>query len=257
MSAPERFAAWLSTYRKVDKWGHTYAYHPRSDAHSIELCRLVLEDIIEQCPLIREQASRGQVAWGTNVEFTWPNGKKKAIDLALGRPDGTTPTASKKSKKPKTVPFSEVYLSCEAKAIMTEHGKSEPRVFDELSSSHEIVHKGRADAIAAGIAVVNISPTFVSPTRNQRKGDDLEVTKHRQPDVARNMIQHLRGLAIREEVGEVGFDAYCTIVIDCDNQTRAELYTRAPAPQPGDADHYDTFLDRLVRFYSERFSRLP
>jgi hypothetical protein len=30
----------------------------------------------------------------------------------------------------------------------------------------------------------------------------------------------------------------------------------APAPQPGDADHYDTFLTRLCRIYTERYGNL-
>jgi len=29
-----------------------------------------------------------------------------------------------------------------------------------------------------------------------------------------------------------------------------------PAPQPGDVDHYRTFLDRICHFYGERFSDL-
>jgi hypothetical protein len=75
-----------------------------------------------------------------------------------------------------------VLLSCESKAVMTEHGKTKPRIYDELDSSHEIVHQGDPDAIAAGITVVNIARTYVSPTR--QKGGDPIITKHRQPDVA-------------------------------------------------------------------------
>ena len=62
---------------------------------------------------------------------------------------------------------------------------------------------------------------------------------------------------MRDAIGEVGFEAYCTIVIDCDNQTAVRLWTAPPAPQPGDRDHYITFLDHLVRIYSERFAKLP
>jgi len=150
-----------------------------------------------------------------------------------------------------------VLISCEAKSVMTEHGKAQPRVFDELSSSYGIVHKGRADAIAAGIAVVNIASTFVSPTRNQFAGGQLAVTKHRQPDVTANMVKHLRGLVIRDAVEGIGFDAYCTVVVEVDNQGHGALWTKAPAPQPGDPDHYETFIGRLASFYAERFARLP
>jgi hypothetical protein len=144
-------------------------------------------------------------------------------------------------------------ISCESKAAMTEHVKAKPRIFDELSSSHEIVHQGDPKAIAAGITVVNIAKTFVSPTR--QRGDSLIVTNHRQPDVTRQMVEHLRGLPIRTNRPGVGFDAYATVVIECDNQKMATLWTDPPAPQPGDRDHYDTFLAALSRACEKRLGK--
>lgn len=136
---------------------------------------------------------------------------------------------------------------------MTEHGKAQPRIFDELSSSHEIVHGGRADAIAAGVTVVNIAASFVSPLR-QRKGEVIYASIHKQPHVTERMVNHLRGLVVRERPEGVGFDAYCTIVVDCDNQSQVSLWTTSPAPQAGDSDHYDTFVNRIADFYTKRFS---
>jgi hypothetical protein len=138
---------------------------------------------------------------------------------------------------------------------MTEHGKSQPRIFDELGSSHEIVHQGDREAIAAGITVVNIASTFVSPLR--QKGRKLHVSKHKQPHAAERMINHLRGLPIRDVIDAVGFDAYATIVVDCDNQGPVSLWTDPPAPQPGDRDHYDTFVMRIAEAYATRFGQLP
>ncbi len=256
MNAPQRFAAWLAAYTKVDKFGHAYSYHPRSDAHSVQLCRLLLEDFAELCPVLERQASEGKVAYGINTAHTWPDRKRKTLDLVLGIPAllATLPEAI--AGVPRAVEFREILLSCEAKSVMTEHGKSQPRVFDELSSSHGIIHRGRADAIAAGITVVNIASTFVSPTRNQFAGGELAITHHRQPDVTASMVKHLRGLTIRDTAEGIGFDAYCTIVVDCDNRGRSTLWTAPPAPQPDDPDHYATFLARLVHFYSERFATL-
>jgi hypothetical protein len=104
--------------------------------------------------------------------------------------------------------------------------------------------------------VVNIAHTFVSPLR-QTSARTVHVSRHRQPDVAARMIQHLRGLPIREDIGHVGFDAYTTVVVDCDNQGEVRLWTAPPAPQAGEPDHYDTFLERISRLYAERFSALP
>jgi hypothetical protein len=67
------------------------------------------------------------------------------------------------------------------------------------------------------------------------------------------MINHLRGLPIRDTVDGFGFDAYATIVVDCDNRGLATLWIEPPAPQPGDRDHYDTFIARLSAAYASRF----
>ena len=254
MNAPESFVAWLAKHRHVDrKYRHTYKYHPRSDAHSIALCTFIVEDLLKECDILGEQAARGEVAYGVNVEHVWPNGKRKTIDIALGQPKASDLADSKVPGIGRANSFERVFVSGEAKTVMTEHKKSQPRIFDELSSSHEIVHQGTQEAIAAGITVLNIADSFVSPLR-QKSRKNLVVTKHRQPDVAASMVNHLRGLPIRNSIGQVGFDAYCTVVVECDNQATAKLWTDAPAPQPGDRDHYDTFVRRIARFYAERFA---
>jgi len=257
MRAPEKFVDWLSQHEHVDrKFGYIYQYHPRSDAHSIALCTFLVEDLLEESELLRAQAKKGEIAYAINVEHRWPNGKKKTIDLAIGEPNGPSIQGIKMTGIGVTNSFKQVLISCEAKAVMTEHKKSQPRVFDELSSSHEIVHQGSPEAIAAGITIVNIGSSFASPLRQTTAGS-LVVTKHRQPGVAESMISHLRALPIRDRVGQVGFDAYCTVVVESDNQTIARLWTDPPAPQPGSPDHYSTFVKRITKFYAERFAVLP
>jgi len=251
--APDRFVDWLSTRVHQNGLGYTYHYHPRSDAHSVALCRLIWQDFLAACEVLRLQTERGDVVCGINTRFSWPNtGKAKTLDLAIGPPrttllqGGTEPVVKAQ--------LADVFLSCEAKSVMTEHGKSQPRVFDELSSSHEIIHQGNQKALATGITVVNICDTFISPLRQKTPGDPY-VSRHNQPEAAANMVRHLRGLPIREAVGQVGFDAYATVVLACSNRADepVALCTSPPAPQPGDQDHYETFVKRIVRSYSERF----
>src|SRR5437588_4688389 len=249
MDGPRRFVGWMTAHEHKDKLlGHVYRYHSRSDAHSKALCKFIMDDLLAECPVLRAQIGRHMVVWETNVRFTFPEtGKKKALDLAIGPPAGGpvgVPVAS----------LADIFVACEAKTVMTEHGKSQPRIFDELSSSHEIVHQGNPKAIAAGVTVVNIADTFVSPLRQKSGQKTLYVSKHKQPEVAQKMVTHLRGLLIRENVDRVGFDAYATVVIRCDNRGPATLWTATPAPQPGDKDHYENFIRRIARFYAERFS---
>lgn len=256
MLAPEKFAKWMTNHSHTDQYG-TWHYHPRSDEHSKALAKMVVSDLLDRCQVLRDQAARGEVAYGVNLRYTWPStNKAKTLDLAIGVPATPPQMVMGDIAIPKVSLLRHVLLSCEAKAVMTEHVKSKPRVFDELSSSHEIVHSGDQNAIAAGITVVNIADTFISPTRQKIPGQ-LIVSKHRQPHVAAAMIQQLRGLHIRDSVGQVGFDAYATFVVNADNQGPVHLYTNTPAPQPGDRDFYETFLQRLTQLYTERFSSLP
>jgi len=231
-----------------------YNYLPRSDSHSIALCRFIVQDLVLRSEVIREKAKQGRIAFGLNVRHTFPNGKTKTLDLAVGVPEPVglplTPHGISQAEA-----FSRVLISCEEKTCMTEHGKSQPRLFDELSSSHEIVHQGDQQCIAAGVAIINIAPSFVSPLR-QRTGLDLVTTRHNQPAVTGSMIRHLRGLPIRNDVGQVGFDAFMQGVVNCTNQNGATLHTELPAPQPGDPDHYDTFVNRIALAFEQRFASL-
>ncbi len=253
--APRRFVEWLSQNTHIDETNkREYRYHSRSDSHSKALCTLIIQDIVAACTMLADHARQGSIVYAINHRHEWPNsGKKKAIDLAFGLP--VEEPALRGEESIRLGPISQVVFSCEAKTCMTEHSKSQPRIFDELSSSHVIVHAGDPKAIAAGIAVVNIAPKFISPLR-QSPGEPLEWTIHKQPQAAAKMIGHLRGLPVRRSSDEPGFDAFATIVINCDNQGPASLWTEAPAPQPGDVDHYDSFIDAIARAYVRRLSEL-
>jgi hypothetical protein len=254
--APEWFVDWMTKNEHVSKrCGNLYRYHSRSDTHSKAISRFVLEDLLDACPLLLAHGRTGKVVYHVNLKYLWTkSNKEKTIDLAIGTPvDGAVELLLDEPIAEGTI--DRVLLSMEAKTAMTEHGKSQPRIYDELSSSHSIVHGGDDEAIAAGITIVNIADKFVSPLR-QRSGQPLEWTKHRQPHAAERMVNHLRGLPIRDDVKETGFDAYTTVVISCDNQGPATLWTAPPAPQPGDSDDYTVFIERISKAYSERFANV-
>jgi hypothetical protein len=169
-TAPAEFAAWLSTHEHIyNQYGFVYRYHPRSDAHSKALCRFIVEDLLVASPTLRAQAEADRVVYGINCLYEFPASKKiKTLDLVIarGRPDNdaeriggaiaparqTGQTILVGNRKVKELDIGRVIISCESKATMTEHSKSMPRIF-ELSSSHEIVHQGDPDAIAAGVLV--------------------------------------------------------------------------------------------------------
>jgi len=253
--APELFAAWMSTHIANDKkFGRkVYRYHPRSDEHSRKLCSLALNDLKEASRLLMEHLRSGKVVAGINEPYLFANGKKKTLDLAVGTPLRADPSGGMQTAQGQTI--GKLLIACEAKQCMTEHLKTKPRLYDELSSAHEIVHQGDTLIISLGIVVLNIADRFASPLR-QTAEDPLHFSKHRQPAVTESMVNHLRGLQIREQPGEVGFDAFATIIIDCDNVGTCRLHTQPPAPQVGDVDHYGTFLARLSAAYATRFAGL-
>jgi len=251
MRAPEQFCRWMSGHVANDKkWGRkVFRYHPRSDGHSKRICELVMMDLLAACSALAAHVRDGVVLGGVNIKHRFRNGKRKTFDLAFGRlnranevqPDDTGNV------------LADIRIACEAKQCMTEHGKSQPRIYDELSSSHEIVHQGDRRAIACGLVVVNIAGTFASPLRQTSGEGPLVFTPHRQPVVSASMIEHLRGLKRREGVEDVGIDAFATVVIDCDNVETCGLHADPPAPQPGESDHYETFIHQIGRAYTERY----
>lgn len=86
-TASTRFAAWMAAHEHRDATlGFVYRYHPRSDAHSKELCRLVLEDLIVACPSLRHHAEADQIVYGINCLYTFPvSGKTKTLDFVVAK----------------------------------------------------------------------------------------------------------------------------------------------------------------------------
>jgi hypothetical protein len=57
-TAPQKFAKWLAKHENRDpRFGFVYQYHPRSDAHSVALCRFILEDLLEQSTVLKDQTA--------------------------------------------------------------------------------------------------------------------------------------------------------------------------------------------------------
>jgi hypothetical protein len=210
------------------------------------LAEFIWDDLLSRCPTIRHSHEAGALRHMVNYRHEWPNtAKTKTVDLAIGIANEEEGRADPS--------LSRVLISCELKTVMTEHQKSQPRIFDELSSSHLIVHTGDQNAIAAGLTVVNIAPQFASPLR-QRAGAPIQITHHKQPQVAEGMVTHLRGLKQRDDTEGTGFEAYSTFIINCDNLGPAHLWTGYPSPQPGEKDHYEVFLSRICEAYIGRFT---
>ena len=158
MTAPQALETWLATYRFNDRKGKlppglVIQYHSRSDEHSKRLGRLIVDDLLDSCAALRRHAAAGDVAFAINYNFTWPNGKSKTLDLAIGllRVNLGPPAVGRIHEvTSKARPLARLFIACEEKSVMTEHGKSQPRIFSELNDSHTIVHQGSRDTTLPG-----------------------------------------------------------------------------------------------------------
>lgn len=258
---------------------HRWQYHPRSDYHSKLACWGILFDLLSCSELLRTHAAAGKIAFGINhrmVDHT--NGRKKDLDLVICRPvqqsgeEAMRPTrtfaamadewhidltASERdllATLPSLFerPAGSVLMALEAKACMTEFGKARPRLYDELTSSHSVVHGDTDAAIAVGFVMINGSSTFLSPLRHTD-----EPTKHDQPQQLQLTIEKVRALPRREAAGKPGFDAIAAVAVRCANDGIAPVTiitdTAEGAVAPQDVLHYDTMINRIIGIYNSRF----
>lgn len=238
MSAPERIADFL----------RQHGYHPRSNAHGNALCGFVLQDLLEHCGKLAEDAARGRVVYDLNRKITVGNSEWN-IDLVLGPPPAgqglDAPEQGIQRLSPATI-----RIAIEAKTIMTEHGKARRNRQRDLDSFHQFVHRYDPEAIAAGLTVVNIAERFRSPLRR-------EVTVHRNiQDLVKETMRLLRALPTRSApTPDAGLEANATILVNHDNVSlkKTRLVTAPPAPQVGDPLHYDTLLQRICDRYTQRW----
>lgn len=223
-------------------------YHPRSDKHSNTLGECVVRDLLTSCPALREKAKNGELVYSLNSKL-YTGTAEWNVDLVLGQPpmgDHEPPEGGGILKlQPSTV-----QVAVEFKTVMTEHRKAVKNRKRDFEAHHDHVHRYDDRTIAAGLLVVNASPTFTSPLRK-------EPTVHRDPErLVKHCVDELRAVAVRSRLGETGLDAKGLIVVSLDTaKSRTAAYgTRPPAPQVGDPMHYDAFIQAICNRYTERFA---
>ena len=260
-----------------------WQYHPQSDRHSKIACWGVLFDLLQTSALLRSHVAAGKVNFGVNHKMQdFEHNKTKRLDLVLCRPGEGAP--AHRPARPVTLsslaadlgieltdrqqivlgalpvitraPVGAVLVALEAKATMTEHSKAGPRLYDELNSSHQIVHASSNRALSVGFFMVNAADRFLSPNRNKGGLAWPVVTVHRQPDAAEHSINVVKGLPRRSGFSGTGYDGLAIVVIDMvnDGKTPVTLVTGPPAPPAGDIFNYDAMLTRVANEYDAAFA---
>lgn len=282
MYGPNILAAFLANPSEPDKWGHAWQYNSQSDRHSKVGCWGVALDLLIQSALFRQHAASGKVILGVNHPMLdFANNREKALDLVIARPAGPVAADAESFKDlvgryrlPLTdevnavladlpdIPVANVgavLIALEAKAVMTAHIAALPRLYDELNSSHQAVHGASSQAIAIGYVQINAANEFASSVSNRYSWDDHTptVTSHRQPNAVLRVLEKVDKLPRRSDPMSRGFDGIGVTVLDFENLGGpVSVVTAPPAPQPGNAFHYESMIVRMANEYDSRFASI-
>ena len=282
MHGPQLLVRTLSTPVSFGKSKTVWQYHSRSDRHSKAACWGVMFDFLATSAVLRRHVADARVVFGVNHEMReFKSNRKKDLDLVVARPAIAAPSGARSLPDlvpkygivldseesallaslpcPLEGPVGSVLVAMEAKACMTVHSKSLPRFYDELNSSHQTIHGAADNAVAVGLAMINSSPTFISPGLNP-KGPlvaDVVVSTNPQRRSTEITVAKVRELPKRDRPGTEGFDALGIVVVMCANDGSPVLFDcEPPAPDAHDSDSYDMMIHRLVHQYESRFGHI-
>ena len=283
MHGPEILARFLSVRGPADKYGQHWQYNSRSDRHGKVGCWGVAFDLLAQSSLMQQHARAGKIVLGVNHEMRdFQTDRQKVLDLVIARPhaaaDDDVPTFRELAEQYgieftgaeqtllgslpeiKVAPVGAVLIALEAKACMTAHVKSLPRIYDELNSSHLAIHGASSQALAIAYVQVNNADEFLSSVKNSERmseGLPLRATVHRQPADTIRVLDKVAQIPRRSGKAGNGFDAIGVTVLDFRNDGGSVTLVEAPpAPQPGSNFHYDGMIVRMANEYDATFSHI-
>ena len=279
---PTLLARFLEEPGPPDQWGNRWQYNSRSDRHSKVGSWGVAFDLLRTSSCLRSHIADGKVVVGVNHTMTdFATQRKKYLDLVIARPSGLVesggPTFASLADRygiplddedracladlpPFPVaPVGAVLVALEAKACMTAHIKSLPRLYDELNSSHLCVHGASRQALAIGYVQVNLANEFISSVKNNHDISRFEprVSRHRQPEDLQRVLAKVAEIPRRSHSSESGFDGLGVTVLDFRNDGGpVRLVDQPPAPAPGDPFHYGSMIVRMANEYDTVFKSI-
>jgi hypothetical protein len=256
-----------------------WQYHSRGTRHSITPCWGVLFDLLGESAVLREHVSTGKVVFGLDHQMhDFAADRPKNLDLVIARPTssgGRTGrtfrdlpklhrmelTAAQRARleslpDPEEGPVGAALLALEAKAMFTAYSKSYPRFYDELNSSHRAIHGSSNNALAVGLAIVNVAKRFISPIINPDYPTTgvAKYSEHNQPKDAHGAIEKVRQLPRRTSDDGVGYEGLGIVLVDCVND--GSPVAVADEPKVPDNYRYDRMVTRIANEYDVRFRNI-
>lgn len=273
MMGPAILARTMGLATAKGEGGRGWQYHSRSDAHSKIACWTLLLDLMHECDVFRGAVAAGRIGFGINHVMVGPINKTLDLVVTLVPPGrgaagrGTfsnlvakygvqleTDEAELLAELPTLLEdtardVAEVAIAIEAKACMTEHSKSIPRLHAEILATGYLAKLAAPRCITASYNLVNAADSFVTPTGAGK------VNLHAQPTDARRIVSMLRtALPMARQGSAFGYDVVGVTVIECRNDgSPVRIVTGDPAPAADDHVHYERMVRSLCSEFRSRF----
>lgn len=251
--------------KKTELW----QYHSRGARHSITSCWAMLFDLLANSSLLREHVADGKVVFGLDHEMQdYAASRSKNLDLVIAKPNDGGWTRKRSPRRFSELPamfdmelteaqqstlaalpdpvegaVGAVFLAVESKACMTAFTKSYPRFYDELNSSHAVIHGASNRALAVGLAIINVADEFQSPVGGRNI--------HNQPQDALGAMAKVEQLPRRSGDEGVGYDGLGIVLVDLVNDGRP--VTLPVNPKVPVNYEYDRMILRIAHEYDVRF----
>jgi hypothetical protein len=143
----------------------------------------------------------------------------------------------------------EVAVALEAKACMTEHSKSLPRLHAEILATGYLARMAAPNCITVSYSIVNVAESFKSPGRTSG------ATIHDQPGDATKVVNMIRrAIPLARGSNDLGYNAVGVTVLDCKNDgSPVRVSDGSAAPKANDPLHYERMIRALCSAYRARF----
>lgn len=277
MRGPAILARTMSTATQRGGSAKAWQYHSRSDNHSKVACWTLLFDLLLECDALRRAADQGRIAFGIN--HVMAGQINKTLDLVVSIVPPERPSARRRTLQDVTESFgialsaddieklrelpaieedrksdvSEVAIALKAKACMTEHVKSLPRLHAEILATGYLARKASPRSITVSYSLINAATEFTTPSSGSPRRN-----VHKQPDDARRVAEMIRtAVPTVSDARDYGYDVVGITVVDCRNDGSAVRVVDDPniAPARTDRTNYERMVRSICSEFRGRFGR--
>lgn len=274
MRGPRVLAQTLSVATTRGSASRPWQYHSRSDNHSKVACWTVLFDMLIECDPFRRAAAEGRIGFGINHVMVGPINKTLDLVVTIVPPERAARRRDRFSglverygvvlsdedrsvlaglpdmEMDERADVSEVAIALEAKACMTEHGKSLPRLHAEILATGYLAKRAAPRCIAVSYSLVNSAVAFLTPSGAEK------TNVHSQPADTRKVLEMLgRAVPTRNESSAYGYDVVGATTLVCRNDgSPVEIVEFPPRSIGVEHIHYARMIRSLCAEYRGRFS---